>query len=336
MCTGRDDAFECGVGPTHGVGVVDRVRAVDSVVDEAAVAARQALLIRCRATLSALPAASAFSHLTAARLLGLPMSYAMEEDGRLHVMRPITNNRVRLPGVVGHRALHTRRVIDIDGLPVVDIADTWVDLGELVGRGKPVGLDDLVVLGDACATQLGSRVPLLRACLARTRPRGKRTLVEAYDEIRVGSASARESLARLVLTRGGLPEPKLNEPIYASWDPTVLLGVGDLVWRLRLPDGEEVKVVGEYQGELYHSGDEQRVADAYRRAGLEADGWDVQEMWNCDLNGSSSRRATLHRFADALHLPHDALRPADVDARFFSSHAIDEAIQREMRRSALT
>lgn len=297
-------------------------------------AARQALLQECRLTLSALPADSAFSHVTAARLLGLPMSYAMEEDERLHVMRPIVRNRVRLPGVIGHRALHARQIIDIDGLPVVDVADTWVDLGELVGRGKPVGLDDLVVLGDACATRLHTRTPLMQRCLSRNRPRGKETLLEAYEEIRVGSASPRESLARLVLTRGGLPEPTLNEPIYASWDPTVLLGVGDLVWQVFGLDGRVVKVVGEYQGALYHSDDDQRAADGYRRDGLEADGWDVQEIWNADLNGSTSRRATLVRFADALRVPHETLRLADVDARFFSSHAIDVAIQREMRRSA--
>ncbi|WP_235509188.1 hypothetical protein [Terrabacter sp. Soil810] len=303
-------------------------------MDEAAVAAREALIAECRATLSALPADSAFSHVTAARLLGLPMSYAMEEDARLHVMRPIANNRVRLPGIAGHRALHARHVIDVEGVPVVGLADTWVDLGEMVGRGKPVGLDELVVLGDACATRLDSRTPLMQSCLRRNRPRGKRTLLEAYEEIRVGSASPRESLARLVLTRGGLPEPRLNEPIYASWDRTVLLGVGDLVWRVPAVDGTVVKVVGEYQGELYHSDEDQRTADGHRRGGLEADGWDVQEIWNADLNGSLSRRDTLQRFADALHVPHEALRPADVEARFFSRHAIDVAIQRQMLRSA--
>ncbi|WP_330472884.1 hypothetical protein [Terrabacter sp. C0L_2] len=303
-------------------------------MDEASVVAHRALVQACRAALSVLPVGSVFSHVTAAQLHGLPLSYAMEEDCRLHVTRPITSNRVRLPSVIGHRALHARRVVEIEGLPVVDLADTWVDLGELVGRGKPVGLDDLVVLGDACATRLGSRVPLIQACLLRNRPRGKRTLLEAYEEIRVGSASPRESLARLVLTRGGLPEPQLNEPIFASWDPGLLLGVGDLVWRVPTEDGGLLKVVGEYQGELFHSGDEQRLHDGIRGSGMARDGWDVQEMWKADLNSSQSRVSTLQRFAAALHVPSDRLRPQDVTPRFFSSHAIDQAVQREMQRSA--
>ena len=302
-------------------------------IDEERVAARRDLVATCRAALTVLPAHCAFSHVTAAKLLELPLSYAMEADAELHVMRPITSTRVRLPGFVGHRALHPRRVVEVEGLPVVDAVDTWVDLGELVGRGRPVGLDDLVVLGDACATRAGSRTPLLATCLSRTRPRGKRTLLEAYEEVRVGSASPRESLARLVLTRGGLPEPKLNEPIYASWDPTVLLGIGDLVWRRSTVDGRVVKVVGEYQGELYHSSAARRLSDGRRSEGLAADGWDVQEMWNADLNGPDRRCATLFRFAAALHVPRAELRPADVEPRFFSSHAIDLAIQREMSTS---
>src|SRR5262245_26228282 len=79
----------------------------------------------------------AFSHLTAARLHGLPLSYAMEADDRIHVIQPIGEPRTRRPGSVCHRALHPREVVSVQGLSVVGLADTWVDLGELVGRGKP-------------------------------------------------------------------------------------------------------------------------------------------------------------------------------------------------------
>ncbi|MGW5239090.1 hypothetical protein ACWEOW_09160 [Monashia sp. NPDC004114] len=301
------------------------------VIDHLAAAARHDLHVACHAALSVVPDGSAFSHVTAARLLDLPISYAMADDDRLHVLRPITKNRVRISGFVGHRALHPRAVVMVGGLPVVGLADTWTDLGELVGRGKPVGLDDLVVLGDACATRLGSRQPLLTSVLSRVRPRGKRTLLEAYGEIRVGSASARESVARLVLSRGGLPEPKLNEPIFASWDPDLLLGVGDLVWELVDPNGQPVKVVGEYQGRLFHSGIARRRRDKRRATGLRDDGWKVEEIWNDDLNGAGARRTTLIRFAKLLHVDIGDLNLARVEPRFFSSHAMDLAIQRQMQ-----
>ena len=172
----------------------------------------------------------------------------MDADTRIHVIRRITSNRVRLPGFCGHRALHERAVVDVEGLPVVGAADTWVDLGELVGRGQPVGLDDLIVVGDACATLLGAREPLKLACLRRVRPRGKRTLLEAYEEIRVGSASAGETVARLMLVRAGLPEPLLNEPIFATCDPDRLLAVGDLVWIITLDDGRVMRARGRIPG----------------------------------------------------------------------------------------
>jgi hypothetical protein len=302
--------------------------------DEAAEAAYRELVARCRVALTVLPSQCAFSHLTAARLLSLPTSYAMDADTRIHVTRPITSNRVRIPGFGGHRALHPREVVDVDGLPVVGAADTWVDLGELVGRGKPVGLDDLIIVGDACATLLGGREPLARACLRRVRPRGKRTLLEAYEEIRVGSASAGETVARLLLVRGGLPEPLLNEPIFASWDSERLLAVGDLVWRIPLPDGRVIKVVGEYQGEMFHLSPVQRARDQRRADGLRHDGWVVEDIWKGDVGEDAARRGTVARFASALEIPAEQLRLNEVGWRFFSSHAMELVAQRQRRRSA--
>jgi len=302
--------------------------------DEAAEAAYRELVARCRVALTVLPPGCAFSHLTAARLLQLPTSYAMDADPRIHVTRPITSNRVRIPGFCGHRALHPREVVEIEGVPVVGVADTWVDLGELVGHGKPVGLDDLIVIGDACATLLGARQPLVLACLRRVRPRGKRTLLEAYEQIRLGSASAGETVARLLLVRGGLPQPLLNEPIFASWDPQRLLAVGDLVWRIPQPDGRVIKVIGEYQGELFHSSPLQRERDERRADGLGDDGWVVENIWKKDVGEEAARRATVARFAAALEVPRESLRRSEVGWRFFSTHAMEVAVQRQMRRSA--
>jgi hypothetical protein len=279
-----------------------------------------------------LPSNAAFSHLTAARLHGLPLSYSMEEDLRVHTIVPVDRPQVRREGLVGHRMVHPRSVVELSGLRIVDLADTWVDLGELVGRGKPVGLDDLVVVGDACATRLGSVSPLRLALAKRNRPRGKKTLLEALECIRAGSWSPRETTCRLMFVRVGLPEPSLNEPIYASWDPSLLLGYGDLVWRIELPDGREVKVIGEYQGRDFHSSEEQRAHDAARRRRFALDGWIVIEIWNDDVNSPESRRATARRFAEALGVDVDTLSLVDAEPRFFSRHVMELAAQRFARR----
>ncbi|MEO7448241.1 MAG: hypothetical protein ABI336_08195 [Humibacillus sp.] len=281
---------------------------------------------RAAAVVPVLAADAAFSHVTAGALHGLPLSFGMELDERLHVLGPLDSRRMRRPGIVAHRALHPRETTTVDDLRVVGLADTWVDLGELVGRGKPAGLDDLIVIGDAVATRLKSVHPLRMALLRRVRPRGKATLLEALDEIRVGSASPRETLARLMFVRCGLPEPALNEPVLDAVG--VLLGVADLLW-------EEQLVAGEYQGEEFHGSPEQRVKDARRTRRLQRGaGVSVEEIWRADMQSSAARRECVLRFASALGVARTSLDLSRADPRFFSTHAIDLAIQRQMERAA--
>lgn len=288
---------------------------------------------RARAISLVLPPSAAFSHLTAAKLHGWPLSYAMERDERLHVIDRIDRAHLRRHGLVGHRALHHREVVTLDGLPVVAAADTWVDLGELVGRGKPVGLDDLIVAGDAAATALGQVAPLRVALERRVRPRGKMALLEALEWIRVGSASARETICRLMFVRAGLPEPLLNHPIYASWDRTRLLGIADLYWEITRADGSVKRLVGEYQGAEFHSSPLQRGRDARRARGLEGVGCRVEEIWNDDVNSTSTRHETVKRFAGELEFPLGDLDLEATEPRFFSRHALELAAQRaESRR----
>jgi hypothetical protein len=291
---------------------------------------------RLEALACVLPQGAAFSHITAAVLHGLPLSYALEADERLHVIRRIDLPHLRRADVVGHRMVHARALTTAHGLPVVDLADTWVDLGELVGRGKPMGLDDAIVVGDACATVLQSVGPLRRALARRVRPRGKKLLTEALELIRVNSWSPRETQARIMFVRAGLPEPSPNQAILASWDRDLLLGYGDLVWAFDLPDGRRVRLIGEYQGAAFHTGPEQKAHDDARRLRLEGDGWIVIEIWASDLATPEARRDTIRRFAEELHVPVSALTLHDTDPHFFSRHAIDEAIARDDRWRART
>ncbi|WP_323095605.1 hypothetical protein [Intrasporangium sp. YIM S08009] len=256
--------------------------------------------------------------------MALPLSYAIAEDQRVHVTGPLDTRRMRRPGVVAHRARHSRVTTSAQGLPVVAPADTWVDLGELVGRGKPAGLDDLIVLGDAVAYDLNSIHPLHRALASRVRPRGKVTLLEALSEIRLGAASPRETVTRLMLVRCGLPEPELGQAVIDAAGH--FLGVADLYWK-------EHGVVGEYQGEAFHASDEQRVADEERRMGFEREGeFAVEEIWKEDLGSPEARRACVLRFAAALGIPRRELDLSRAEPRFFSTQAMELAMQRGLIR----
>ena len=143
------EARDAGVRPTD-------LRAARLHIPTRAVRCRDepdCLRARVAAFSRALPADAAFSHVTAARLLDLPLPRQLVDDGAdLHVMRDSTRPRVRRSGCVGHRGLERRAVVEVEGLRVVGPADTWVDLGEVAGRGIP--LDDLVVAGDVVARRL--------------------------------------------------------------------------------------------------------------------------------------------------------------------------------------
>src|SRR3954451_15665001 len=122
---------------------------------------------------------------------------------------------------------------------------------------------------------------LKRAVERRVRPRGKVTLTYAIPRIRVGSASAMETRARLMIVRAGLPEPLLNEHVISEsgeW-----LGCGDLVWR-------EERVVGEYQGVRWHSSPEQRAADDLRFKRFRRNGWAVVPIVSDDVFVDADRK----------------------------------------------
>lgn len=269
---------------------------------------------RAAAYAVAMPDDAAFSHVTAALLLGLPLPRSLEAQVFLDVMRPTHVAQVRRRGCRGHRGLERREVIDEEALRVVGPSDTWVDLGKVAGRG--LGLDDLVVVGDVVATrvhadavcadkELGGAVvvpdrgvdTLRRTLEGRTRPRGKVLLEQALPLVRVGARSPMESRARLMFHRAGFPEPELNGVLRDSHGGWLL--EGDLVWCRQ-------RVVGEYQGSD-HVSIKRRSADASRACGAEDHGYRVLEILSEDVFGGARRRALLTRFARAMQLD-----PADL------------------------
>ncbi|MBM6400094.1 DUF559 domain-containing protein [Phycicoccus sonneratiae] len=256
-----------------------------------------ALVDRAAGYLAGLPDGRAFSHLTAARLHGLPLPARLEQeadDGPLHVMANTSDGHTRRRGCTGHRGLEGRSAAVVHGLPVVAPEDTWCDLGEL---GHRLGVDDLVVVADAVVATVRTGVPdaqwmLRRPLEARVRPRGKVRLLEALDLVRPGVRSPMETRGRLMFVRAGFPEPEVNGVVtdrHGEW-----LAEGDLVWR-------EARVIGEYQG-ADHASRRRRSADASRRLGLEGEGWTVLEIWAEDVLVGGRRTACLLRFARELRL----------------------------------
>lgn len=242
---------------------------------------------------------AAFSHVTAALLWGLPLPADLEQRIGLDVITRSDAGQVHRAGCRGHRGVERREVVDLGGLRVVGLADTWCDLGDL-GRRR-LDVDDLVVAGDAAATRInsianrprrdpGGTAALVQALRRRVRPRGAVALRAAAALVRPGVRSPQESRTRLMFVRAGLPEPEVNVPITDRGGE--FIGEGDLVWR-------EARVVVEYQGGD-HAERRRRSADAFRRDCVHDEGWTVHEVWAEDLRLRPRQRALLVRVARSI------------------------------------
>lgn len=236
------------------------------------------LAARAVAHLKVLPAGRcAYSHATAAQLLGLPGGC----DHRLHVTLK-GGCFVRRPGIVMHHGLERREIWYVAGLPVIAPVLTWLDLA------PTSDLEEMVVLGDAIL----HREPGLAEALHQTvadncGARGIKRAMHALELIRPGVLSAQESLWRLRFRAAGFPEPELNVTVRdrsGRW-----LGVGDSVWRAQ-------RVVAEYDGD-YHFTVEQRRLDQTRRRAMRGGDCAVIE-----INGADNRNPgpALRATGDAL------------------------------------
>lgn len=195
---------------------------------------------RARALAPRLRADQAFSHVTAAAILGVPLPRRVERDLRLHVTTIGADQALRVDGSVGHRAKYgSVRMTVSRGVPITDPASTFVALGTVLS------LDELVIAGDALVGTLGW-VSLDELVVAVRRRRGCRGVVKlraALEEIRVGSRSPGETRTRLALVRGGLPEPELNHDVVVDgrWIACV-----DLAY-------PEARVAIEYESDLHRT-----------------------------------------------------------------------------------
>lgn len=274
--------------------------------------APEGLAERAQAFLVAMHGEVALSHVSAAQLWGLPLPRALQEQQDLDVICASGAGPVKRAGCIGHRGLGVRSIVSRTGVRVTGLADTWVDLGEVVGRG--LTLDDLVLAGDVAARMLdpskggSGGVPMLATALrARVRPRGKVLLTQALPLISPRSKSPMETRARLVFARGGLPAPELNAAIHFDADREGdgaggWMLEGDFVWRAQ-------RVVAEYQGE-HHATIGQRATDVTRRHLAEDEGWTFVEIFAGDVFGRAKRIAMLRRLGTALGVDESGLELA--------------------------
>jgi hypothetical protein len=236
---------------------------------------------RLRVLATVLPPDAAWSHLTAAHLLGAHVDAPL----RSHVA--LTPRRVlpqRADLVVHGRRLAKDDVVEHRGLRVTSGAQTFLDLAALLPPAELVAVGDALLAADHLTpSALGGR--LLRADRVRgvVRARACAPLLSAK------AMSRPESLMRYWLVTSALPDPVPQVPVHDRWGREVAHGdLGYAEWRVLL----------EYEGQQ-HATVDKFGTDIDRYSLMGADGWLVLRFAKRHLNPATvvdrTGRALLSR-----------------------------------------
>ncbi|SDG52437.1 hypothetical protein [Klenkia brasiliensis] len=176
---------------------------------------------------SVLPADAAYSHTTAAHLLGAHLDL----PARAHVA--LTPRRVlpqRADLVVHARRLDPTDVVDLAGLRVTSGAQTFLDLSAVLPPAELVAVGDaLLRAGHLTADELAAR--LARAGRVRGVVRARCCAPVLTEQ----AMSRPESLMRYWLVDSHLPDPEVQVPAHDRFGAVVARSdLGHRRWRLRM------------------------------------------------------------------------------------------------------
>jgi hypothetical protein len=172
-------------------------------------------------------------------------------------------------GVRGHHVGHDSAGKDtiermlVGGVPVTSPLDTWRQLSTVLT------LDELIVAGDSLVRRqrpLVDESQLVVALARHAGRRGVRALRAAWRQVRAGADSPRETALRLILVRGGLPEPQVNMIVSPPGATRIMFG--DLAY-------PQYRVLVEYDGEQHRKSYEQYETDVTRLEILSNEGWKI-------------------------------------------------------------
>ncbi|TDQ03741.1 hypothetical protein AXZ95_2038 [Leifsonia sp. 115AMFTsu3.1] len=247
------------------------------------------LVERCRAFLPAMTEGMLFSHITAARLHGLPLGREADLDEPLHVSTRAPGRAARHRGIHGHQT----RIADdatttLHGLPVVSAVETWCQLASMLAE------DDLVVCGDALVRRkepIATMEQLAAAVASSPRRPGVRLLRCALARVRARTDSPMETVLRLALVRAGLPEPAVNYRIVGPDGD--LVAHGDLAY-------PAAHVVVEYDGDQHRTDTHQYYIDVDRLWRIRTMGWEVVRVNRTHMANDAREAVRRVRLALAL------------------------------------
>ena len=235
-----------------------------------------------------------FSHLTSARLWGVPLPQAFEAGEPLHVSCQWPVVAPRMVGILGHQTRDAHFSVTLRrGFKVSDPISMWLSLGGILPPNELIVVADYLILDPAVLDPLDLRphatLEQLQSRLESFRGRGSRALQRALPHVRMGSESRPETLLRLLLLGAGLPEPALNVVVTAPNGR--VLGRGDMIY-------ERWHTIVEYDGDQHRTSTRQYDRDIHRLDSFRDAGWRVVQVRSRGL--FVNRAETVSRVAAAL------------------------------------
>ncbi|MES2093708.1 MAG: hypothetical protein V4531_07845 [Actinomycetota bacterium] len=219
-----------------------------------------------------------FSHVTAARLWGIPLPFGLQRRSGLDVA--VGPGRV-VPvgaGIRGHRLqVDERDLLQFGQIRITSLARTWCDLAALLSE------EDLVAAGDFLiwrrrAERLRLTTLDLESALARwTGRRGRPAVERVIPTLTDRADSPPESVMRVRFAKAGLPPPEVNCEIYT--EAGMFVAMADLGWR-------KYRVAFDYEGDVHRTDRLQWAKDLKRAPRLENANWSYVRAGAPDLRDS--------------------------------------------------
>ncbi|WP_281885723.1 hypothetical protein [Agromyces rhizosphaerae] len=181
---------------------------------------------------------------------------------------------------------------------MTDAPTTWRHLAGMLS------VDELIAVGDYLVSPRGSYGDLpaltedeaLQRSIERTpRLRGAARARDALVDVRAGARSPKETEARLMLCRAGLPEPVLNHPVVDE--------KGELIAEIDLAYPDDLLGV-EYEGDSHRERERFR-RDIRRIERLQDAGWHMIRLTSDDVDATlttTASRDTVERIERRLRM----------------------------------
>jgi hypothetical protein len=212
-------------------------------------------LVRAQAALLLHPPTAFASHVTAARVYGLPVPNLPDE----HVGVLRSNDRRPQPGLKSH-VVRAARVVRYRGIRVSELCQMFVQLA------SQLPLVGLVAVGDAMVRKFKIPLEELVGYCASSTDKHASTARRAASYVREGVDSPMETRLRMLIVLAGLPEPEVNVKLYDGW--------GNVRRRLDL-SYPEIRLIVEYDGRQHAEDTAQWNSDLERREEFDDGQWRI-------------------------------------------------------------